>query len=180
MGSGGEPLPFSHMVNTLCINYDPCYQKICINYDPCYYQKCLFVCFSDAPLDIRIKSNLVADLLSLTGTENPFMLCSPISVLHCQKAHKCSTVERTAMLVWWTPVHFFFFAISMCRYCCPRSLHREDPRAGKSHSTAIKNRKKSSTAIQVLYNHYFFFLHLSLSSPSISPSPLREGPLVGG
>ena len=67
----------------------------------------VFVCFSDAPLDIRIKSNLVADLLSLTGTENPFMFCSPISVLHCQKAHKCSTVERTAMLVWWTPVHFF-------------------------------------------------------------------------
>ena len=102
--------------------------------------------------------------------------CSPISVLHCQKAHKCSTVERTAMLVWWTPVHLFFFAISICRYYCPRSLHRGDPRAGKSHSTAIKNRKKSSTAIQVLYNHYFLSLHLSLSSPSISPSPLPPSP----
>ena len=103
----------------------------------------------------------------------------------------CSTVERTkpAMWVWQTPVYFYFFiAISMCRYCCPRSLHGGDPRAGKSHSTAVKNREKSSTVIQILYNHYFLSfhlspllsLHLSLSSPSISSSPLREGLLVVG
>ena len=99
----------------------------------------------------------------------------------------CSTVERTkpAMWVWQTPVYFYFFiAISMCRYCCPRSLHGGDPRAGKSHSTAVKNREKSSTAIQILYNHYFLSFHLSpllslhlpLSSPPISPSPLPPSP----
>ena len=89
------------------------------------------------------------------------------------------------MWIWQTPVYFYFFiAISMCRYCCPRSLHGGDPRAGKSHSTAVKNREKSSTAIQILYNHYFLSFHLSpllslhlpLSSPSISPSPLPPSP----
>lgn len=61
-------------------------------------------------------------------------------------------------------------ANSMCRYCRPRSLHGGDPRAEKNDSTAIKNCKESSAAIQ----------DKSYTSTVFSPLSSQRRPSCGG
>lgn len=135
--------------------------------------KCLFVCCSDAPLDIRIKSNLVADLLSLTGTGNRFMFCSPTSVLHVALWRGLSLPCGSGRLLF----IFIFLLQSPCA-----GIVVQDPYTGEIQGQEKATRQQSRTVRSHLLQFKSYTITIfspsifPLSSPSISPSPLPPSP----
>ena len=131
----------------------------------------VFVCCSDAPLDIRIKSNLVADLLSLTGTGNRFMFCSPTSVLHVAlwRGHSLPCGSGRLLFI----IIIIFFLQSPCA-----GVIVQDPYTGEIQGQEKATRQQSRTVRSHLLQFKSYTITIfspsifPLSSPSISPSPL--------
>ena len=73
---------------------------------------------SDAPLDLRIKSNLIADLLSLAGVCFSLYLHTSLCVKYCLNSF--SFVNPMTLLSQWTIISFVesFTKISIVNVTC--------------------------------------------------------------
>ena len=154
--------PISMLHSHLCVTLPPlCYTPIsvlhshlCVTLPPLCY----------TPISV-LHSHLCVTLPPLCYTPTSVLHCSPISVLHCQKAHKCSTVERTAMSVWWTPVHFFSLQSPYA------GIVVQDPYTGEiqgqEKATRLQSRTVRSHLLQ--FKSYTITIFSSSTSPSLLP-----------